>query len=112
MKLNTFKNLYRKLNAKIFANLLIEPKFFSRRWRVTLGQYYQHSRGRYSVIEFQTKETPKELLLTVVYHEMIHQYVDEFLGIDEEDDHGEEFQRNYRLFAPPGVKMQITDHDW
>lgn len=42
---------------------------------------------------------------TIVYHEMIHQYVEEFLELDESDHHGNIFWRNYRLFAPVNIEL-------
>ena len=40
---------------------------------------------------------------SIVYHEMIHQYVEEYLGVDEKEHHGPVFWKHYRKFAPTNV---------
>jgi hypothetical protein len=38
---------------------------------------------------------------------MVHQYIEEFLGLDESDHHGPLFWRNYKLFAPPITELGV-----
>ena len=48
-----------------------------------------------------------EVVTEAIYHEMIHQYIDEFLGLTVSDDHGKEFKKQYNKFSS-GIQMDKT----
>src|SRR5210317_1897238 len=97
MKLKTLKNKYDELNTSVFAGVLTRPLMLNTRASWLYACY--SIAGYQSIIHFNLKHL-RNKGFKVLYHEMIHQYVEEYLGIEEEDHHGEEFWRNYRLFNP------------
>jgi hypothetical protein len=108
MKLKTCINLYEVLNANIFANVLYRPKFWATRARYEYASYeaWQDIHGGpnlQGVIYCNLKHLNGNNLLEIIYHEMIHQYVEEFLEVEEEDHHGEIFRRNHDLFKPSSI---------
>ena len=96
MKLITIKLIWRVLNANNFGGVLVEPRIgFSRTRRV---DGFWESAGRFMM--FNLTDTKGFVsVIELVYHEMIHQYIDEFLNLTVEDDHGKEFKRQYNKFA-------------
>ena len=105
MKLATIKYLYAELNARNFGGVLIQPVILVRRWRNALGQFV-NSGNAPSRIEFN----PEHLegishARAVIYHEMIHQYLHEFLDVEEKDDHGPIFWKHYTMFATKGIEL-------
>lgn len=104
MKFQTFINIYDKLNANIFANVLERPRF--RFTRNNCHAQYVSDGHEFSEIHINPKDIRGFKHATaIIYHEMIHQYVEEFLNLTEENHHGPIFWRNYRMFAPSGVEL-------
>jgi len=104
MKLKTLVGIWHELNKTIFANLLTEPKFFAKRWNDSHAQHY--ATNRYVVIEFNPVGIKGfDHATAIVYHEMIHQYIDEYLGLEETEHHGPLFWRNYNIFAPANIEL-------
>lgn len=105
MKRQTLINIYREFNTRNFGGVLVEPGIFALRWKDDLGQFVTSTNGS-NRMEFNPnniKGIPHAR--AVVYHEMIHQYVEEFLGLDEVNHHGSIFWRNYKMFATNGVEL-------
>ena len=94
MKLETVKKIYRTLNAKNFGGVLTEIRLsFSR-----TTENHAHYDGQ--SIEFNLVDTKGFSAVTeLVYHEMIHQYIDEFLELKVKEDHGKEFKKQYNKFS-------------
>ena len=44
-------------------------------------------------------------MIAIFFHEMVHQYVEEVLGIVEDDHHGEVFWKAYYKHAPYGMPI-------
>lgn len=105
MKLKTIINIYRDFNARVFASVLREPRILAKRWRNAHAQYVTCNNGP-SRLEFNPDGLEGiDHARAVVYHEMVHQYVEEYLKLDEDDHHGPIFWRNYKLFAPAGIEL-------
>lgn len=107
MKYQTFIRIYDTLNQTVFANLLVRPVIV-----FTRGDYHAqfvnatHHYGRGAYMQFNPADIKGIAHATaIIYHEMIHQYVEEYLELDEDDHHGPIFWRNYKLFAPAGVEL-------
>lgn len=101
MKLQTLINIYTVLNRSIFADVLEPPRFFA-----TRSDCHAQYDANIPAIEFNTREIKGIRHATaIVYHEMIHQYVEEYLGLEESDHHGPIFWRNYLLFAPKNIEL-------
>lgn len=102
MKLRTLINIWETLNAEIFADVLDRP--FIRNTRSS-GEYASYLASEYygSTLFFNAAIIKGHWARSIVYHEMIHQYVEEFLNVSEENHHGEIFWRNYKIFAPTNV---------
>ena len=108
MKLQTYKNIWQDLNRRIFAGLLIQPRILFTRNNTLRGAYYTNRRE--SIIEIHRNATCNlQAANELMYHEMTHQYVEEFLGIEEKEHHGPIFWRNYKLFAPKGFYLFSGD---
>lgn len=99
MKFRTFVTLYNDLNSTVFNDLLTRPVIRATKGDRVFGSYramYRNIRG-VLIINLKIKgiATAKE----TVYHEMIHQYLDEILDIEESNPHGPIFQQYYAYFA-------------
>jgi len=103
MKLNTIKKIYDELNAQAFANVLTMPRIFATRSEDHWACY--HGVEGDPRMYFNNRAIKADVARSLVYHEMTHQYLEEFLGIDEADHHGPEFWRNYKMFAPADVSL-------
>lgn len=105
MKLATLKNIYRNLNATVFSNLLTEPVILAKRWRNAHGQHVVPTNGR-NRMEFN----PAGIVglshaRAVIYHEMVHQYVEEILDIQEDDHHGPIFWAWYTHLIKEPIEL-------
>ena len=88
----------------MFANVLVCPRIFAMR-----------NDSMFASFQWTEKDSKMwfnpgfisglDAVRSIVYHEMIHQYVDEFLDVVDNDHHGRIFWRNYKLFAPSGVAL-------
>jgi hypothetical protein len=102
MKLATLKRTYDELNDSQFAGLLVRPRFFAIRNNREYASYLARD-PEPSIIYFFAAAIKGYWARSIVYHEMTHQYLEEFLGVEEEDHHGPIFWKNYRKFAPKNV---------
>lgn len=106
MKRVTIINIYDELNSSVFANVLKRPPIFNKRWNDAHAQYVDGNKPR---MEFNLAGLKgMQHARSVVYHEMVHQYVEEFLNVHEENHHGPIFWRNYKMFAPKNVELGET----
>lgn len=104
MKLATIKRLYDELNESQFAGLLCRPMFYGIRNKREYASYVACD-PLPSIMFYNHVAIKGFWARSIVYHEMTHQYVEEFLGIDEADHHGPIFWKNYRKFAPKNVLL-------
>lgn len=94
MKLNTVKAIYSKLNNLNFGSVLEMPIIKFTRSKVNHGYYDVQS------ITVNLADTVGVVAVTeLIYHEMIHQYISEFLKLETSDDHGKEFKKQYNKFS-------------
>ena len=109
MKLKTLINIYDELNARNFGGVLVRPVILGKRWRNALGQYVVSTNAP-SRMEFNPDGiSGLSHARAVVYHEMVHQYVEEFLENDDcSESHGLEFWKAYRRFAPLNTELGET----
>lgn len=106
MKLKTLINIYDELNATVFSNLLVKPVILAKRWRDAHAQHVVRSNGP-NRMEFN----PSDIIglshaRAVVYHEMVHQYVEEILDIQEEDHHGPIFWQWYIYLIKEPIELR------
>lgn len=102
MKLATIRRIYDELNESQFAGLLERPRFFGTRNNREYASYVACD-PLPSIMFYHNAAIAGYWARSIVYHEMTHQYVEEFLGIEESDHHGPVFWKNYRKFAPLNV---------
>ena len=106
MKLATLERIWHELNESQFAGLLYPPRFFGIRNEREYASFQAAGEaGGESWMFFNTRHIKGFWARSIVYHEMIHQYVEEYLGIEESDHHGPVFWKNYRKFAPHNVVL-------
>jgi hypothetical protein len=104
MKLRTLISVWEHLNSSVFAGVLTRPRFLVTRNEREYASYQWAEKE--SIIYFNSRHIRGfRHALAIVFHEMVHQYVEEYLGIEEEDHHGDEFWRNHRIFNP-GLTME------
>ena len=104
MKLATIKRIYDELNAAQFANVLTRPYFYATRNDREYASYVACD-PLPSEIFFHTRAIKGYWARSLVYHEMIHQYIEEFLQVTEREHHGPTFWKNYRKFAPKNILL-------
>jgi hypothetical protein len=97
MKLLTIKLVYDELNKSHFSGALTRPRILIKRWRNAYAQYV--TTHRENTLEFNLRRLKYPQARSVIYHEMVHQYVEEILDIQEDDHHGEIFWKVYKWFA-------------
>ena len=102
MKLATLTKVYDELNEAQFAGLLERPYFYGIRNNREYASYVACD-PLPSIIYFHAAAIKGFWARSIVYHEMVHQYVEEYLGYDEPEEHGPVFWKNYRKFAPMNV---------
>jgi len=96
MKRATLIKIYDQLNADLFNGALVRPTILCKRW-YSFGQFVN---GRRHTMEFNPAMIKGlSFARAIVYHEMIHQYIEEVLGKSEVNHHGEIFWRVYKWFA-------------
>lgn len=102
MKLATLTGIYDEFNRSVFASVLDRPFIRNTRSR---GEYASYVASEYygSTIYFNAAIIAGHWARSIVFHEMVHQYVEEFLELEEDNHHGEIFWRNYRIFAPTNI---------
>ena len=94
MKLVTVKAIYRKLNTLNFGGVLTMPTIKFNRCRTKDG-FYDIDTMQFNLADTKGFNAVTEL----IYHEMIHQYIDTFLKLEVIDDHGKEFKKHYNKFS-------------
>jgi hypothetical protein len=106
LKLKTLIDIYNSLNNSQFANVLTRPVILGKRWRNAHGQYVVRNNAP-NRMEFNPAGIKGIAhARSVVYHEMVHQYIEEFLENEDCDlHHGPEFWKAYRRFAPSDVEL-------
>jgi len=97
VKLRTAKRIYDAINAKNFGGVLHRPRFLNTHSRSTYAAY--EWTDRYSMIHVNLKTLRWYNAYSIIFHEMIHQYLEEFLGIDEGTHHGFRFWQESKKFA-------------
>jgi len=94
MKLATVKRVYGELNALNFGGVLTMPRISFTRCSYVDGCYVGDA------MEFNLNDTSGLVeLAELVYHEMVHQYIAEFLGIVNWDNHNSTFVKMYNKFS-------------
>jgi hypothetical protein len=107
MKLATIKILYDELNADLFAGALTRPRILAKRWRSAYAQYVTPNGP--TRLEFNIANIKGfSMARAVLFHEMVHQYLEEILHSNEENPHGELFWRVYTWFAI-GQNIQLFE---
>lgn len=101
MKLQTFKNIWEELNETVFASVLFPPRFYRTRSNYSYAAYVAGIDCESDM--YFNLDTPGRLGRSTVYHEMVHQYLEEFLNVEEKDDHGPIFLKEYDKFKPSDV---------
>lgn len=103
MKYKTFINIYNALNTSVFNDLLIRPTILFTRMRGAHAQYVNTQNSR---LEFNPVDIKGLGLATaIIYHEMIHQYIEEILDLEEENHHGPIFWQYYEYFSPQKLEL-------
>jgi hypothetical protein len=103
MKLNTYKEIWRKLNARNFGGVLTEPRFRITRSR-NVSAYYLHPENEMA-FNRDTDHAGLDNRVCTVFHEMVHQYIFEFLNIDYAG-HGKLYKTTYSKFITDDVKAE------
>ena len=106
MKLTTVKNIYAELNEDCFNNVLTPPSFYFNRGRY-LYACYEYS-DRNPALYFNPNHRvdtldgipldPYDGLVSLIYHEMCHQFEEEICGGIDTWGHGATFRKIYRDF--------------
>jgi len=105
MKYNTVIIAFQELNARNFGGVLRQPVIVSLRHRGHHAACVSSTNKALYLTVNQKGFDSVSHMRSVMYHEMVHQYVEEFLGIDEELHHGPDFWRNYKMFATPELEL-------
>lgn len=99
MKLQTIKNIYHALNAECFGNCLATPVIRLTRSNDLHGKVSDGGpRGPIMRIHPFSGSNEREMRSTV-FHEMIHQYLDYHLDVEDNGHHGDLFWLAYFTFA-------------
>ena len=99
MKLRTIKRIYCELNRENFGGRLAEPTILISR---SAGIHGKVSDGcnRGPIMSFNpVDEKTLRAMRGTVYHEMVHQYLDYHLDIEDNAHHGELYWLAYFTFA-------------
>jgi predicted SprT family Zn-dependent metalloprotease len=95
MKLKTVKSIYTNLIAKNFGGVISPAHIRFTRARQIDG-YYE---GRANIIRFNLDDTKGiDLVTELVFHELCHQYIDQFLHVADYDNHNALFRKTYNKF--------------
>ena len=97
MKLNTIKNIWQELNARNFGGVLAAPRI---RWH----RHHSEAAKYNGVVIFVSRGMPISETRETLYHEMVHQYIAEFLEIDETPHHNGLFRKTYTKFLTDDIE--------
>lgn len=101
MKLRTFEKLWHRFNDEHFDGAMLPPKF--RRTRSNdYWACYMDTEGQGTIV---VNYKSHYQMVAIFFHEMVHQYVEEVLGIVEDNHHGEVFWKTYYERAPYGMTI-------
>lgn len=92
MKLATIKKEFDRINAEYFKGDLSIPRICNTRSRSTYGQTWADRRN--VVMEFNLRAIP-EMQVSIdelIFHEMIHQFIDHELELEDDGHHGTWFR--------------------
>jgi hypothetical protein len=103
MKLRTFVNLWHRFNDEHFDGTMLPPKFRRTRSNNYWACYENDPQERQGTIYVNYKKHWQ--MEAIFFHEMVHQYVEEVLGIDEDNHHSEVFWKTYYERAPYGLTI-------
>ena len=101
MKHRTIVTMYDQLNARNFGGVLVRPVIRFTRARKTWGHIELCTRQ--TILSISREVKGLDFTFELMYHEMIHQYIEEFLYVDVADDHGTLFDKTYRKFLTPDI---------
>ena len=99
MKLVTIKRLYDELNATNFRGRLARPTIRLTRNADIHGKVSDAGRGRCTFWIHPFSDNTERAMRATIYHEMVHQYLDYHLGVEDNAHHGDLFWLVYFLFA-------------
>jgi hypothetical protein len=92
MKLSGYKKIWKDLNARNFGGVLVMPDMkLSRNRR-------QHGAYNHQYMIFAKNPNCYWIAKETVYHEMVHQYICEFLGREDYHYHRGIFRKTYSKF--------------
>lgn len=101
MKLRTFEKLWYEFNDKCFDSAMMLPRLCRTRSN-DLWAYYEDTEGQGTIAINYVNHYQ---MVAFFFHEMVHQYVEEVLGVEDNDDHGEVFWKTYYERAPYGLEI-------
>ena len=99
MKLRTIQNIYDELNQVNFSGRLSRPVIKLTRNSDLHGKVSDAGRGRCVMWIHPFSEGGVREMRATVFHEMVHQYLDYHLDINDTAHHGELFWLVYFTFA-------------
>lgn len=105
MKRQSFISLWRELNARNFGGVLTLPRIFASRTRFAYA-IYSADDGEHGFI-FYARTLKFSDARETVYHEMIHQYMNEYLHSNRWYKHGREFRKQYTKFLTDDITPDI-----
>ena len=97
MKLRTIVNLYDSLNTGVFADALLRPRILGIRNNREYASYVWQRTNRYIYVSLDSVKGMK-MASALMFHEMVHQYVEEVLQVRETNPHGPIFWQTYLEF--------------
>ena len=104
MKLKTHIEIFNALNREVFDNALTRPIFRATRNARCLAQAYTIRDVQYIDLNLSDINGIAHAE-AVMYHEMMHLYIDNVLGLWEDDHHGPIFWCHYLGLAPKGIEL-------
>jgi hypothetical protein len=105
VKLITVIIAYQELNARNFGGVLRQPVItFSKHSEHHAAYVTSTNKAAYFTVNLLGFDNVQHMR-SVMYHEMTHQYIEEFLNIDDKKDHGALFWKHYRKFATPELEL-------
>lgn len=111
MKLATIEKIYHDLLDNVFDSCMPPARIFATRSRGVQGTmtvYTQYE--NYSELHVNLKKIKGiDSARAVVYHEMCHQYVNQYLGVIECEEHGMLWWHVSKLFRPEGMIIETAE---
>ena len=101
--MRTFERLWHHFNDEYFGGAMFQPKFRRTRSKDYWACYEAAEDQGIITLNYENHYE----IEAIFFHEMVHQYVEEVLGVDEENHHGEVFWKTYYEHAP--YSMSISE---